>query len=577
MAGSPPTPAPQPARIGRYEIQATLGKGAMGVVYRGFDPNIGRTVAIKTILLDSGDPEMIKRFRREAQAAGILNHPNIVTIYDAGEDQGVFYIAMELVEGETLHERIARGALSVEQATKIVEDVGTALDHAHTKQIIHRDIKPANIMLSGDRAKVMDFGVAKITSSALTTTGQIMGTPAYLSPEALKGEKADHRADIFALGVVLYEMLTGERPFAGDTIPTVIYKILSEQPQPITERNARLHPGLNLVLLRALAKNPADRYASCADFIRELKNFRTLGARPVETLRPLSPPPSPLATSSKPLPRPAPPPPPPPSGRVTAAQHVYRPPQKSYTKPALGLLALLAALAGAYLLWQSRHFWNRDTTPATTPPAAVAPAGKPSPARRPPARPAPAAAATTREIRVTANIEGAAVSVDGKTDPSWLTPATIALEPGAHRIRVAKAGYRPVTQVMNLTADSPPELAFHLQKLAEAAPPPPAGSAGPAPATPAATALGRLRVSSDPPDAMIMVDGELTRYRTPVNFELSPGRHVIGVGRGQGRVIRQVQIESGAIFDLHVNLKEGAAGRAEPPKKRFFPRLRPKG
>src|SRR3989442_6250551 len=172
-----------PRRIGRYEITGELGRGAMGIVYKGFDPNIGRTVAIKTVLLSSDTEEMVKRFRREAQAAGVLSHPNIVTIYDAGEDQGVFYIAMEYVEGETLLDVIARGTVPLEQATTIIEQVGSALDHAHAREIIHRDIKPANIMLRDGVAKIMDFGVAKISSASMTATGLVMGTPAYLSPQ----------------------------------------------------------------------------------------------------------------------------------------------------------------------------------------------------------------------------------------------------------------------------------------------------------------------------------------------------------------------------------------------------------
>src|ERR1022692_564034 len=191
-----------PRRIGRYEITAELGRGAMGVVYKGFDPNVGRTVAIKIVQLAGGDEELIMRFRREAQAAGVLNHPNIVTIYDADEDQGVFYIAMEYVEGETLDQIIRGGPIALDMVKSIIEDVGSALDLAHDKQIIHRDIKPANIMIAGGRAKIMDFGVARLASSTATATGTVIGTPSYMSPEAVKGQTLDGRADIFSLGVV---------------------------------------------------------------------------------------------------------------------------------------------------------------------------------------------------------------------------------------------------------------------------------------------------------------------------------------------------------------------------------------
>ncbi len=245
-----------PTKIGRYEIVGELGRGAMGIVYKGFDPNIDRTVAIKTIQLNADNKETIERFRREARAAGGLSHPGIVTIYDAGEDQGVFYIAMEFVEGETLQSVIARGPLTVEEATAVMNEIGSALDLAHARQIVHRDIKPANIMIAGGHAKVMDFGVAKMASSTATATGMVIGTPSYMSPEGVKGLPVDGRADIFSLGVVLYEMLTGRRPFQGDSIPSVIYKIVGEQPTLATVVNPELSAGLDVVLTKALAKDP---------------------------------------------------------------------------------------------------------------------------------------------------------------------------------------------------------------------------------------------------------------------------------------------------------------------------------
>ncbi len=255
----------------------------MGVVYKGFDPTIGRTVAIKTVLLTGSDEDLIRRFRREAQAAGVLNHPNIVTIYDAGEDQGVFYIAMEYVEGEPLDKIISGGPLAFDMITRIIEEVGSALDLAHAKEIIHRDIKPANIMIAGGRAKVMDFGVAKLASSTATATGTVIGTPSYMSPEVVKGQPIDGRADIFSLGVVLYEMITGKRPFVGDSIPSVIYKIVGEQPTPPTMVNPKLHNGLDVLLAKVLAKEPQERYQDCATLTKDLKNFRLLKAPPAPT------------------------------------------------------------------------------------------------------------------------------------------------------------------------------------------------------------------------------------------------------------------------------------------------------
>jgi len=271
-----------PTQVGRYQIIEELGRGAMGVVYRGYDPTIGRTVAVKTLQLDAGDTELVMRFRREVQAAGVLSHPNIVTIYDAGEDQGLFYIAMELVEGETLQKMLAQGPLPVEQVIRLAEQIAAALDHAHGHYIVHRDVKPANIIVSGGHVKVMDFGIAKVTGATMTGTGQVLGTPSYMSPEVVKGQGADSRSDLFSLGVMLYEMLTGARPFLGDNITTVIYKILGEHPEPPNAANPALDPGVNYVVLKALAKNPAERYQSCGELAVDLKNhaaYRERGQR----------------------------------------------------------------------------------------------------------------------------------------------------------------------------------------------------------------------------------------------------------------------------------------------------------
>ncbi|MBI4458908.1 MAG: protein kinase [Acidobacteria bacterium] len=267
-----------PNTLGRYQIESELGRGAMGIVYRGYDPTIGRAVAIKTILLETSNPDSMRRLRREAQAAGILSHPNIVTVYDAGEENGLFYLAMEMVEGETLHQRLTRGPMRVEEAILIVEQVGAALDYAHSRKIIHRDIKPANIMLTEGRAKVMDFGIAKAAGAGITTTGELLGTPSYMSPELIQGKGADQRSDLFSLGAMLYEMLTGAKPFMGDNIGNVFYKILQEEPNAPSSLNPALPASLDTVILRTLAKEPAARYPNCAEFLAELKRQAALAA-----------------------------------------------------------------------------------------------------------------------------------------------------------------------------------------------------------------------------------------------------------------------------------------------------------
>src|SRR5271169_3192184 len=269
-------------KIGRYDITGELGKGAMGVVYKATDPNIGRTVAIKTTRLDAhglDTEDLLRRFRNEARAAGTLNHPNIVTIYDAGEQDGVFYIAMEYLEGETLHGLLSQHrSLPVEKVIDIVRQVCAGLDYAHAHGVIHRDIKPANIMLAASGAvKVMDFGIAK-AGGTVTATGQVLGTPNYMSPEQVKGKPIDGRSDLFSVGVLLYEMLTGEKPFDGQNVTTIIYKIVSENPIPPRELDVTIHPGLSAVVTKALAKAPDERYQTGAELVADLANYKSFGS-----------------------------------------------------------------------------------------------------------------------------------------------------------------------------------------------------------------------------------------------------------------------------------------------------------
>src|SRR5579862_6983224 len=225
-------------RIGRYKIVRELGRGAMGVVYHAIDPNIGRPVAIKTIRLGDGrTPEEQERLRerlfREARSAGMLSHPGIVTIYDVEQQGELAYIAMEYVDGPTLDSILSRDQpITPEQMFSILGQTAVALDYAHGKGIVHRDIKPANIMIAADgTAKITDFGIAKVTAAEqLTMTGAIVGTPHYMSPEQVQGQAVDGRADQFSLAVITYEILTGEKPFTGEHLTTVVFKIVAEEP-----------------------------------------------------------------------------------------------------------------------------------------------------------------------------------------------------------------------------------------------------------------------------------------------------------------------------------------------------------
>ncbi len=257
-------------RIGRYKILSELGRGAMGIVYRAEDPKIGRQVAIKTLrLADKADDSEIaglrERLLREAQSAGRLSHPGIVTVYDVGEDNGVAYIAMEFVEGRTLESYLREGLMQdLSFGAEVLLQSAAALDYAHSKEIVHRDIKPANLMVTANNvAKIMDFGIARISSSQLTQTGTVMGTPSYMSPEQVRGQGLDGRSDQFSLGVIAYELLTGKKPFAGDNLTAVIFKIVSAEPAKVTDLCPWLVPQVDQVMARALAKKPEDRYANC--------------------------------------------------------------------------------------------------------------------------------------------------------------------------------------------------------------------------------------------------------------------------------------------------------------------------
>jgi serine/threonine protein kinase len=266
-------------RIGRYQISKELGRGAMGVVYQAIDPTIGRTLAIKTIRLrEVDDPAQRDRLKerlfREARSAGVLSHPNIVTIYDMEEDDGVAYIAMQFVNGPTLDEVMSRPkAMGAQELFRILRQTASALDFAHSKGIVHRDIKPANIMIDEHgTAKVADFGIAKVgTSGNLTLSGTILGTPNYMSPEQVQGKLVDGRADQFSLAVVAYEILTGERPFSGEHLGTVVYKIVAEEPPVVHRLNPSLSPAIDAVIRKGLAKKAEARYASCLDFINALE------------------------------------------------------------------------------------------------------------------------------------------------------------------------------------------------------------------------------------------------------------------------------------------------------------------
>jgi serine/threonine-protein kinase len=277
-----------PKKIGRYEVVAELGRGAMGTVYRAKDPAMDREVALKTViavaLASAQGSEFRERFYREAKAAGRLAHPGIVAVFDVGEDEGLPFLVMEFVNGQTLEAAVKKGErLTLERVCEIGQQIADAIGYAHKQGVIHRDIKPANILLTStdahgiERPKITDFGVAKLAAGQITTTGQMLGTPAYMPPEQFTGAQVDGRADIFSLGVILYWMATGEQPFHGETMTAVSYKVVHTEPVPPRKLNPSIPEDLDFIIMKCLAKSPVDRYQTGEELARDLAGLRAQG------------------------------------------------------------------------------------------------------------------------------------------------------------------------------------------------------------------------------------------------------------------------------------------------------------
>jgi serine/threonine-protein kinase len=336
--------------IGRYRREREIGRGAMGVVYLAHDPRLQRRVAVKTIALPDGLTEAQRReyrarFLREAQAAAGLSHAGIVTVYDADEDpqSGAPYIAMEYVEGRSLQQRLeTAGRLEPERAFAIVNLLAQALHHAHAAGIVHRDIKPANILLRDNdgAAKIADFGVARLPASQLTRSGAAVGSPAYMSPEQIRGGQVDGRSDLFALACILYECLCGRRPFAGDDLTQIAYAVAHTEPEPITRLVPGLPAGLDRFFARAFAKDPAHRFAD-GETLRDGLNRALAGHRP-------APPPSTVLAGEVPA-------------AAARVEQPVRPPWSAgparpvYRRPAAVAFLVLFLLAGCWWAWGARR------------------------------------------------------------------------------------------------------------------------------------------------------------------------------------------------------------------------------
>lgn len=533
--------------VGRYEIVGELGRGAMGVVYKAQDPTIGRTVALKTMRLDVHGLEtddVLRRFKNEARAAGLLNHPNIVTIYDAGEQDGMFYIAMEFIEGTTLQSLLAeKRVLTPEETIQICRQICKGLDYAHANGIVHRDIKPANVMMTPDgTVKIMDFGIAK-AGGGMTSTGQVLGTPNYMSPEQIKGKVLDGRSDLFSFGVVLYEMVTGEKPFVGQNITTIIYKIVHENPIPPRDLDVTIHPGLSMVVTRTLAKTPEDRYQTGAELMKDLENYKSAGSSLSATAvlptaavnrtdaTQLAPQAGQAAAAAASAVRTA-------IGRPAAAPVVAK--KRGVTALVLMAVLLAMAAAGGYFLYlyrttkkmqeadraleqkiseqqkqeaaataAAKETENKKQGAASTSASLADPEARTEPQK---ATESPNTVAKDRcELKFDSQPRGAKVVVDGWTEPTWVTPFPASnLSAGKHKVVFSKEGYLPETRTVNVTIGKSVPVSVQLSP-----------------------AVSKLVVTSTPQGASIEIDGKATGQITPAEITVEKGDHTIVV-RKQG-------------------------------------------
>jgi serine/threonine protein kinase len=535
-------------RIGRYQIVRELGRGAMGVVYLATDPNIGRAVAIKTIRLNEVEKtdereRLRERLFREARSAGMLSHPGIVTIYDVDQQDDLAFIAMEFVDGPTLDQILSRDvAITPEQMFSVLGQAAVALDYAHQKGIVHRDIKPANIMIAADgTTKITDFGVAKIgTNEHLTRTGTIVGTPHYMSPEQVQGLAVDGRSDQFSLAVVAYEMLTGEKPYTGEQLTTVVYKIVAEDPVAPNRLNPTVAGPIESALRKAMAKRPEVRYPTCQEFAEALE--KACATSPGWKTMPRGGSLREPTVADAPQPAVMLPPP----ARRTREETATVERESSSRVGFWAFLLAIAVAAGllALLGWQAGPFLGKRSSPqaeqkqTTAPPKAAAsqpasptatpPAAAPTPSSAPPSAAPPAVAAES-----------------GKPTP--LPPAG----PGSSSPgQTAPTETHAELQAAGQGTPTPPPAAADRTAVAEATPLPtrPAPEISPAslPKTRTNVRYPVLVVSSPGGATVTLDDRSDTECRAPCSLDAAPGHHTIAVTLpGYGIEHRDVEVGTG--------------------------------
>ena len=564
----------------------------MGIVYKAQDPAIGRTIAIKSIrlqdLTDETERERLReRLFREAQSAVILSHPGIVTIYDILEENGLAYIFMEFVNGPPLEKMLLTDQTpDKETLLSIFRQTAAALDYAHKKGIVHRDIKPANIMIHEDgTAKVTDFGVAKIVSQQMTQAGTMMGTPSYMSPEQVQGGTITGRADQFSLAVIAYEVLTGEKPFVAEYLPTLLYKIVREDPISPQRLNTTLGPQVDLVLRKALSKNPAERYESCVEFVNALAaacnstkgwmplprgaslNLPTVGSQEglVATLEQSMIKPTDEPQPAKAAPLAAEPPVialgmrniPPPPRRVRPSEaepsHVFRNVMLAAAGVALACVAVFAVVQKYGGSRQGAALPQPPSTSAETPAAAAVekPAPPPPPVEEtelkkepakepeketpaeskpvqadttPPRAPATQPTPTPAEARflLTTSPAGADVVFDANPALKCTSPCSTVLPVGRHTFMIRHAGYRDAQRIIEIPRDT--GLIVDLVRM-----------------------TGMLSLISSPPGLTVFIDGQEQSQKTPASITLPVGEHRVQVVKGNDKQEFVVEIRDGLL------------------------------
>jgi serine/threonine-protein kinase len=563
----------------------------MGVVYHATDPAIGRSLAIKTIRIrDIHDEQQRAKLRerlfREARSAGVLSHPNIVTIYDMDEtDDGLACIAMAYVNGPTLEKILAsEGALSGANMLRILRQTALGLDYAHGRGIVHRDVKPANIMTDEDGAvKITDFGIAKITAATgMTETRTVVGTPNYMSPEQVQGLTVDGRSDQFSLAVIAYEILTGERPFQGEHLSTVVYKIVAEEPADAHRINGTLTAQIHDMLRRGLSKKPEERYPSCSNFVgalemacAESRGWKTLTAAGAASM--------PTIGVDQPAPT------------TTQALPPLSTEEKAGRRPSLLMPFLMSTfvvlVVGGVIVWQAgmipagiippgllppglfaqnretvqspaadRDVRNRDQPPAPVQPSAqaqppVAPDAQPAsqPASQQtaePTAPEPAPAPATgkpspfvapvktqpteivkvptprnQDVWVTTNPPGAKATLDDNLAQSCQTPCMLHGPTGVHHLTISQAGYENESREVRIgdtAMDVPPISLRHLS--------------------------GTLMLSTDPPGASVRINGKVIPEITPAQITLPPGPYTVTVEKGGRSQTQRIELRESPIY-----------------------------